>query len=152
MAVPGGYQRDQQNIGVKAVQVLRPQYRACILLIDDDALVAEMGREMLVCLGLEVVAHTCSLKALQAFQEAPQGFALVLTDLDMPHLTGAALACKLWQIRPDTPIILCTGNPTMTWDQARLLGFGFLLRKPFCLPDIAFAIEQILPQRTVLLS
>jgi CheY-like chemotaxis protein len=152
MAVAGGYQRDQQNIGGKAVQVLRPQYRACILLVDDNELVAEMGREMLVCLGLEVVAYTCSLKALQAFQEAPQGFTSVLTDLDMPHLTGAALACKMWQIRPDMPIILCTGNPTMTGDQARLLGFGFMLRKPFRLPDIAFAIAQTVPLGTVWMS
>ncbi len=65
--------------------------------------------------------------------------------LDMPDMTGAALACQLWQIRPDMPIILCTGSPTMTWDRAQFLGFGFLLRKPFGLSDIAFAIGEILP-------
>jgi CheY-like chemotaxis protein len=152
MAVLGEYQRDRQKIGAPAVQVLRRQRRACILLVDDNELVAEMGRQMLVPLGVEVVVHTCSLKALQAFQEAPQGFDLVLTDLDMPYMTGTALACKLWQIRPDTPIILCTGSATMTCDRAQLLGFGFFLRKPFGLSDVAFAVEQILPRHTVLVS
>jgi hypothetical protein len=63
----------------------------------------------------------------------------------MPHMTGVALASGLWHIRTDTPIILCTGSPTMTWHKAQLLGFAFLLRKPFGLPDIAFAIGQNLP-------
>jgi CheY-like chemotaxis protein len=152
MAVLGEYQPDRLKISAEAVQGLRLQRRACILLVDDDELVAEMGREMLVCLGVEVVVHTCSLKALQAFQEAPQGFDLVLTDLDMPYMTGTALAGELWQIRPDTPIILCTSSPTMTWDKAQRLGFGFFLRKPFCFSDIVFAIRQIIPRRTVWVS
>ena len=145
----GAYHRDQQTIAAEAGQGLRLPRRACLLLVDDDALVADMGRQMLMCLGVDVVVHTGSLKALQAFQEAPQGFDLVLTDLDMPHMTGTALACELWQIRPDTPIILCTGSPTMTWEKAQRLGFGFLLKKPFGLSDLAFAIEQSFPQRPV---
>lgn len=146
MAVLGEFQRERQQIGAQAMQTLRRQRRqVCVLLVDDDDLVAALGRQMLVCLGVEVVVHTCSLQALQTFQEAPQGFDLVITDLDMPYMTGAALACKLWQIRPNTPIILCTGSLTMTWNRAQLLGFGFLLRKPFELSDIAFAIKQVLP-------
>ena len=152
MAGLGAYHRDRQQIGAEAVQGLRLQRRASMLLVDDDALVADVGQAMLVCLGVDVVVHTCSLKALQAFQEAPQGFDLVLTDLDMPHMTGAALACELWQIRPDTPILLCTGSPTMTWEKAQRLGFGFLLRKPFGLSDLAVAIEQSFPRRTVWVS
>jgi CheY-like chemotaxis protein len=146
------HHRDRQKIGAEAGQGLRLQRRACLLLVDDDALVAAMGQAMLVCPGVDVVVHTCSLKALHAFQEAPQDFDLVLTDLDMLDMTGAALASHLWQIRPDTPIILCTGSPTMTWEKAQRLGFGFLLRKPFGLSDLAVAIEQSVPRRPVWVS
>ena len=152
MVALGESHRDRQTIGGEAVQGLCPQHRPCMLWVDDDELIAAMGRHMLVRLGVEVVAHTCSLKALRAFQAAPQGFDFVLTDLDMPDMTGAALAGQLWQIRPATPIILCTGSPTMTWEKAQRLGFGFLLTKPFCVADLVVAIEQIFPRRMAWVS
>jgi CheY-like chemotaxis protein len=152
MARRGAYHRDQQKITAGAVQGLCQERQVRMLLIDDDALVAAMSQAMLVCLGVDVVVHTCSLKALQAFQEAPHGFDLVITDLDMPGMTGPALACQLWQIRPDMAIVLCTGSVTMTWEKAQRLGFGCLLKKPFGLSDLAIAIEQSVPRRTVWVS
>jgi CheY-like chemotaxis protein len=124
-----------------------PQSKGCVLFVDDDELLVQMMQEMLACLGYKAVVRTGSLEALASFQEAPHHFDFVLTDLDMPYMTGEALARQLWEIRPDIPIILCTGGSAMTWEKAQLLGFDALLTKPFGLHDIALAIERVLTQR-----
>ncbi len=115
-----------------------------LLLVDDDEHIARMERDMLTRLGYDAVVRTCSLEALDVFRETPHDFDLVLTDLDMPSMTGEVLARRLREIRPDTPIILCTGNATMTWEKAQESGFDTLLAKPFGFHDLALAIKQIL--------
>ncbi len=118
-----------------------------ILLVDDDEMLAQMGREMLECLGYEVVVCGRSLDAIALVRRAPHGFDLVLTDYDMPALRGDELARKVWHIRPDMPIILCTGGGRLTCENAHLLGFDAFLSKPFRLHDLAAALERTLYPR-----
>ena len=119
-----------------------------VLLVDDEELVTEVGQEMLACLGYATVVQTSSHDALEVFREAPQRFRLVMTDLNMPGMNGELLASHLWGIRPDIPIILCTGSNEMTQRKAQLRGFDALLTKPFVVKDVAQAIEHALTQRT----
>ena len=60
-------------------------------------------------LGYTVVAFTSSVEALAAFAAAPQAFDLVITDQTMLRLTGEDLVGEILRIRPQMPIILCTG-------------------------------------------
>ncbi|MCF6239509.1 MAG: ATP-binding protein, partial [Candidatus Marinimicrobia bacterium] len=80
-----------------------------ILFVDDEKLLAEMGRDMLERLGYQVTMRCNSLEALATFQKTPTEFDLVITDQTMPDMTGADLSRRMIQIRPDIPIILCTG-------------------------------------------
>ena len=137
----------QQDSELESALPSVSQPRGCILFVDDDESIARLGQLMLVQIGYEAVARTRSLAALDIFQQTPHRFDLVLTDLDMPHLSGAALARHLWDIRPDLPIILCTGDDTMTREQAHTLGFATFLPKPFGLRDIALTIASVLTTR-----
>lgn len=118
-----------------------------VLFVDDNALVVELGQEMLACLGYGAIGQTDSREALALFREAPYGFDLVLTDFNMPGMKGDALARHLWGIRPDIPIILCTSSQAVTQDSARLQDFAALLSKPFQLHDIGAALTQALTPR-----
>jgi CheY-like chemotaxis protein len=118
-----------------------------ILFVDDEASLAAMGQAMLVELGYEVVACVSSLEALETFRAAPHSFALVITDYTMPVLTGEALARALRAIRPDVPIILCSGlSTTSAAEYAQALGVNVFLMKPWQLSDLACTIRQVLGQ------
>jgi PAS domain S-box-containing protein len=122
-----------------------PGGRECILLVDDEAALVQVGRRMLQRLGYIVVARTSSIEALEAFRAQPDRFDLVLTDQTMPDLTGLDLAGKLLSIKPDIPIVLCTGfSETVTPAVAKAFGVRELLMKPLVLRELAEAIRRVL--------
>jgi CheY-like chemotaxis protein len=107
--------------GLPEVSVLRGHER--ILFVDDEEALARWGQLTLEPLGYHVVACTSSTEALRLFQHAPQAFDLLITDQTMPGMTGEVLAREVWRIRPELPIILCTGTSlTMTPVKAERLG------------------------------
>ena len=80
-----------------------------VLLIDDEEILAEMGKTVLERLGYRVTVGTNRLEALTIFQNQPQKFDLVITDQTMPGTTGTDLTRRMLQLRPDLPVILCAG-------------------------------------------
>ena len=81
----------------------------CILFVDDESALVDIGRKMLEPLGYTVITSMNSPEALDLFRSEPGRFDLVITDMTMPNMTGKELAERMIQIRPDMPIILCTG-------------------------------------------
>lgn len=119
----------------------------CILFVDDEETLACLGQHLLERLGYTVVVYTSSREALEAFHAAPHRFDLVITDQTMPHLTGDLLTKELRQIRPDIPIILCTGfSHTMSAEKALALGINAYLLKPLVARDLALAIRHVFAQ------
>ncbi|MGD9010199.1 MAG: PAS domain S-box protein, partial [Desulfobacteraceae bacterium] len=80
-----------------------------ILVVDDEEVLVDVISEMLTYMGYQVTASNGSNEALVKFTAAPADFDLVLTDMTMPDLTGIQLSNRLREIRPDIPIVLCTG-------------------------------------------
>jgi CheY-like chemotaxis protein len=116
-----------------------------ILLVDDEEDLVDMVQQMLERLGYSVVAKTNSLEALEVFKAQPEQFALVITDQTMPHMTGADLARELMCIRPDIPIILCTGfSEVISGEEAKALGIRDLVMKPFATREIAEITRHVL--------
>jgi CheY-like chemotaxis protein/two-component sensor histidine kinase len=83
--------------------------REWILFVDDEEMLVEMNHQRLVKLGYQVVSSTSSPEALALFKKEPHKFDLVITDYTMPRMTGLDLAKALVEIRPDIPVILCSG-------------------------------------------
>ncbi|HBD06687.1 MAG TPA: hybrid sensor histidine kinase/response regulator, partial [Syntrophobacteraceae bacterium] len=116
-----------------------------ILFVDDEAILAELGKEALESLGYSVVAMTSSMEALAAFHDHPEKFDLVITDQTMPDMTGLVLAQKLLKIRPDIPIILCTGySQQVTKEHTSETGIREFLMKPLILRDLARVVRRLL--------
>ncbi|HSB81499.1 MAG TPA: PAS domain S-box protein [Candidatus Methylomirabilis sp.] len=119
-----------------------------ILIVDDEPYLAILWRVMLERLGYRVTGCSNSLEALEIFRAAPNSFDLVLTDQTMPHMTGAVLVKEVLRIRPETPIILCTGfSHAMTEEKARALGIRAFLLKPISRRDLSLAIRCVLDRR-----
>jgi CheY-like chemotaxis protein len=116
-----------------------------ILLIDDEEQIVDMEREMLEHLGYHVTGITKSLEALEVFRRAKDDFDLVITDMTMSHMTGAELSREILRIRPDIPIILCTGfSELVTEEKARKMGIREYVMKPMLRSEIAVAIRRVL--------
>jgi PAS domain S-box-containing protein len=116
-----------------------------ILLVDDEEIQIRSVQPMLERLGYKVIGRTDVLEALEAFKEQPDAFDLVITDQTMPHLTGRDLAEELLRIRPDIPIILCTGfSEVIHEEEAKAMGIREFIMKPFSLNEMAGIIRKSL--------
>jgi CheY-like chemotaxis protein len=116
-----------------------------ILFVDDEASLVELGSIMMTSLGYHVTCRTSSIEALEAFRTNQNSFDLVITDMTMPNMRGDNLARELLKIRPDIPIIICTGFSEMiSEEKAKNLGIRRLIMKPLVMNDIAKAVRAVL--------
>ena len=116
-----------------------------ILLVDDEEMILTMEKQVLERLGYHVTSRTSSLEALEAFRTNPDKFDLVITDTSMPNMPGDKLSAELIKIRPDIPILLCTGfSETMSEEKAASLGIKGFLLKPIVMKDLAQKIRGML--------
>ena len=119
-----------------------------LLLVDDEADLVQLGNEALSAFGYQVVGKTSSVEALALFREKPHDFDLVITDMTMPGLTGVELAGECLRIRPDIPIILCTGfSEEITPEKAKGVGIRDLVMKPLLKHQITAAIRRTLDEK-----
>ena len=84
-----------------------------ILLVDDEEQIVAMEKQMLEKLGYQVTACASSSEAWTVFSARPDQFDLMITDMTMPHMAGDRLSEKILDIRPNLPVILCTGYSDM---------------------------------------
>jgi PAS domain S-box-containing protein len=116
-----------------------------ILLVDDEEALVDIGKQILEFLGYRVTSCSTSSRALRVFSENPWAFDLVITDLTMPHMTGADLSRKMLEIRPDLPIIITTGfAEEEVSDQASDIGVKRFIYKPLVTREIAREIREVL--------
>jgi len=116
-----------------------------ILFVDDEIDIANLGVTLLERLGYKVVASTQPLEALEQIKSAPLSFDMVITDMTMPKMTGTRLAEAIKSIRPDLPIILCTGfSRSELPEGAEAKVIDAILKKPVDLRDFSETIERLL--------
>ena len=136
------------GVAVEA-EVLKPVPRGKerILFVDDEEIIVNSVRNMLEHLGYKVTALMDSEEALRLFSENPAQFDLVMTDQTMPFMTGEDLGREMMRLRPDIPIILCTGYSDMiSSEKARAMGFRGFIMKPFSVREGAELVRRALDQ------
>ena len=119
-----------------------------ILVIDDEPPIAKMSGQILERLGYSVTTRTSSLEALELFRSKPQDFDLVITDMTMPNMTGDRLAIELMKIRPDIPVVLCTGySKNISEESASEIGIKAFICKPTGKADLAKTVRKVLDEK-----
>lgn len=116
-----------------------------ILFVDDEKMLVEIGQLALQRLGYNVVSRTSPIEALELFKAKPDHFDLMITDQTMPGMTGSALAKEIMRIRPELPIIICTGySQTIDPNRAADMGIKGFVMKPIIINDLAAAVRRAL--------
>jgi CheY-like chemotaxis protein len=123
--------------------------RETLLFVDDEPGIVALNRQILERLGYRVLTATDPRKALEIFRDLPMAVDLVISDMTMPHMTGDQLAQALLDIRPDLPIIVCTGfSERMSPERAKAIGIREVLMKPVSKKMLGDMIRTILDQET----
>ena len=136
---------DSRNRKTATVTRKHPTGCESILLVDDEEPIIRLEQMMLERLGYQVTARTSSPDALDAFRANPSKFDLVISDRGMPNMTGDQLARELISIRPEIPIILCTGFSDENDERrARDLGVKGFLKKPVATGELAEMVRKVL--------
>jgi PAS domain S-box-containing protein len=119
-----------------------------ILFVDDEVALVEIGKHMLESLGYKITTRTSSVEALELFKSKADSFDLVITDMTMPNMTGDELARELLRIKPEIPVILCTGySARINQQQASAMGIRAYVSKPVLRREIAATIRDVLGER-----
>ncbi len=122
-----------------------------ILIVDDEQGIRDICRRALQRAGYQVDVAENGLVALQKCRQTP--FDLVLTDLQMPEMTGITMLQHLRTVAPDIDVIVFTAYGTFeTAREALRLGASDYLTKPVSLDDLQHTVNRVLEWRRVRLE
>jgi CheY-like chemotaxis protein len=139
-------QKDPKDLPETAYKI--PGGNERILLIDDEEMLVELTKELLTALGYQVEGFNNPVKAVAAFSAEPDRFDLVITDMTMPKMTGDRVAQEILSIRPDMPIILCTGfNQKMSAETALDIGITGYAEKPVDMKTMAEKVRAAIDRK-----
>ncbi|MBU1109545.1 MAG: PAS domain S-box protein [Candidatus Riflebacteria bacterium] len=116
-----------------------------ILLVDDDEVIVFMLTIVLEQLGYQVTSLSSSLDALEMFKQDSGKYDLIISDMTMPKMTGEKLIKQILAIKPEIPVILCSGySEMMDVETANAMGVSHYILKPVTRKDLAVAVNKAL--------
>lgn len=130
-------------------KVLNDAGQGHILLVDDEVdYVAGMQQALQRC-GYQVTAETDGRKTLEQFRADPQRYGLLIADQTMPQMTGMQLAREILALRPDLPVVICSGSAPDAESEihparVRAAGVRKVLMKPVSRKELTQVVEQFL--------
>ena len=119
-----------------------------ILFVDDEPYLAEVGKEMLEDFGYVVEPVTDPETAMEIFRAQPERFDLVITDYTMPKMTGCQLSIEINRIRPDLPIVICSGIPLESEELAGVK-VSLVMMKPLNMGTLLDTVRNVLDGQTL---
>lgn len=116
-----------------------------VMFLDDEKMVVDSNRELLEQLGYRVVTETDPVKAFEVFKNDSNAFDLVITDKNMPHMTGFDLVREIRRIRADIPVIISSGfQEPGDMEKLATLGAVRMVTKPMRMGTLVKIIRNIL--------
>jgi len=118
-----------------------------IVIVEDEESLANFLRDLFSSHGYKVTAYTDSQIAREQLPNMLESIDLILTDHTMPGITGTQLAKEILSLKPDLPIILCTGFSFQIDEKtAYAVGIRRFLKKPISSSELLKEVEQLIEQ------
>ncbi len=115
-----------------------------VLLVDDEPALCSALEGLLQRMNYTVTVRTSPKEAINTFRAHPDLFDLVITDMEMPGMTGLDLAKELQKLGPALPVLLMTGwCDTQTCESIRRLGIRDLLMKPISPAALGEMLDRV---------
>ena len=136
-----------QPIDQKQEETAPQQGTEAILLVDDDEMLIDLGRQILTDLGYSVAIATNGHDALTVIEKNPQQFDLIITDQTMPKMTGLELTQRVKKLNSQLLVILMTGySSKISEDDIGKYGISAYCRKPLRLAELSQVIRRVLDE------
>jgi len=121
-----------------------------ILFVDDENILCSIAENMFLLNGFDVLTLSNSKEALNIFYNSPEEYDLIVTDQNMPLLTGIELSLKVRRLRDEIPIILCSGllNDLSDSDMIRV-GIDAFFEKPYSFDELIVKVNQLVTDEPV---
>jgi PAS domain S-box-containing protein len=131
--------------GEEALPVATMAHGEKVMLVDDESDIRHYITLFLTEFGYQVVAFDNGRAAWQAFSQAPGVWDIIISDMTMPEMTGEELTSRVLHVRPDMPIIICSGyTPKMVQGEVLPAGIVAYLPKPLDMNHLLGQIMQAL--------
>ena len=129
-----------------------PTVSATVLVVDDEPALVYLAKMALEAGGYEVLAAFSGPQAIQLCRDQKDRIDLLLTDINMPRMNGAELACFVVELLPDLPVMFMTGGYTAKPELEMLVRQGpfsdcKVIRKPFTPTQLLDEVKHIVPAR-----
>jgi PAS domain S-box-containing protein len=119
-----------------------------VLFLDDEEPLVAVAKRMLDRLGYRVAGFTRPSEAIGYFRQHAGEVDVVITDLNMPGISGLQAAAELSQVRPGIPIVLCSGHLTEELKMsARAAGVAEVISKPSDMHSVSDLIQRLTAER-----
>jgi DNA-binding NtrC family response regulator len=125
------------NLNIETEFVSRPRW----MIVDDKNILSVLRDIIASCVDADIQCFHSPHAALATFTSAPKAFDFVITDLEMPDMSGIELGSHLRKLSPAIKVLLSTGSGILTTREARQKGFCGMLHKPFLLESFRHALE-----------
>lgn len=122
-----------------------PSSRRKILYIDDDPNLVKIIEEIMDMMNYDIVTSIDSIRAMESIRSNPSEFDLIITDMNMPKISGVQLCRELSEICPELPVILCTGSAVISdEDEIMQNGVKKVIYKPYAINELIEAVDELL--------
>ncbi len=119
-----------------------------ILLVDDETIILDVGRSMLVKMGYEVAVANGGEEAIRILSEIGDSINLVILDLIMPVMDGAATFDRIRKLYPQIPVLLSSGYAVSGQAEALLnKGCNGFIQKPYNIMELSHKVRTILDEK-----
>ena len=136
--------KEQENEEVHS-EVGKSLGYGCILFVDDEESITSLAQNFFSSCGYEISCFNDPVQALKAFKAQPKKYDVLITDMSMPGMSGAALAQDVLQISPTVPVMLCTGYSEQIEEKKALsLGIRKYIQKPVVMSVLVKYVQQFL--------
>ena len=116
-----------------------------VLLVDDEEMILEVGRELLKAMGYQVLTARDGKEAIETYKENQDNIDIVLLDMVMPDIGGGEAYDRMKEINPDIKVLLSSGYG-IDGQATEILkrGCDGFIQKPFSVEDLSQKLSEIL--------
>jgi CheY-like chemotaxis protein len=120
-----------------------------VLYVDDDPVMGLLVERLLERAGYRVSSHSSAHAALQAVQAQPAAYDVVVTDFNMPEMSGLEVSRTLAELSPDLPVLIMSGYVFEEMPaQALRAGVREIIRKQHVMEELVPAVARVLAGAT----